>query len=298
MAAIGFDVIHRLIGNKVGIFDVPCPLCGPYKRAARNQRRPVLRIYRIESGFAGFHCARCGEKGAAFDHNGPPPDQVKLAKVRPDTAERDRVHKAERLRKARWLWSQRQPIRHSIAETYLRDARGYRGPLPSTLGFLPARGAYPPAMIAAFGIAHEIETGGLIIHDSAVRGVHLTRLLRDGSGKAVFEDPDENAKIMIGYSAGSPIVLAPINDLLGLATTEGIENGLSTYDATGLGTWAAGCASRLPALAAAIDPHVQCVTIITDDDYDGRRHAIALAEQVRARGIEARPIILARRAAA
>ena len=87
-------------------------------------------------------------------------------------------------------------------------------------------------------------------------------------------------------------MLAPVNDLLGLAITEGIENGLSTYEATGLGAWAAGSASRLPALAAVVDPCVECVTIVTDDDHDGRRHAIALAEQIRARGIEARPIII------
>jgi hypothetical protein len=42
-----------------------------------------------------------------------------------------------------------------------------------------------------------------------VKGVHLTRLLPDGSGKAVFNDPDEPAKIMIGFSIGSPILLAP-----------------------------------------------------------------------------------------
>jgi hypothetical protein len=87
-------------------------------------------------------------------------------------------------------------------------------------------------------------------------------------------------------------VLAPPNDLLGLAITEGIENGLSTHEATGLGTWAAGCASRLPALAATIDPRIECVTIVADDDHDGRRYAAALAQQVAARGIECRPITI------
>jgi hypothetical protein len=274
-AAIGLDTIDRLTGGKLGTFDVPCPLCGPFKRAARNQRRPVLRIYRIELGFAGFHCARCGEKGAAIDGKSPPPDPVRLAKARAEAAERDRIRTAERLSKAHWLWSQRRPIAGSIAETYLRDARGYGGPLPATLGFLPGRDEYPPAMIAAFG-------------DRPVSGVHLTRLLPDGSDR----ERSEQAKIMIGNSIGFPIVLAPVNDLLGLAVAEGIESALSTYEATGLGTWAAGCASRLPALAGAIDPFVECVTIVVDDDQDGRRYAIALAEQVERRGIEARPVII------
>ena len=42
---------------------------------------------------------------------------------------------AVRLRKARWLWRQRQVIVGSLAEHYLRHARGYIGPLPATLGY-------------------------------------------------------------------------------------------------------------------------------------------------------------------
>jgi hypothetical protein len=84
-------------------------------------------------------------------------------------------------------------------------------------------------------LAHETEPGVIAIADTAVTGVHLTRLRSDGSGKAEFEDPDENAKIMVGHSAGSPIVLAPPNDLLGQVITEGIEDGLSAHEITGFG---------------------------------------------------------------
>jgi Toprim domain len=146
-------------------------------------------------------------------------------------------------------------------------------------------------MIAAFGLATKSEPGTSRIADAAVGGVHLTRLLPDGSGKAVFDDPDEQAKIMIGFSAGSPIVLAPPNDLLGQAITEGIEDGLSVHQTTGLGVWAAGCASRMPALAAVIPAYIDCVTVVADDDPDGRRFAADLAAGVRARGIEGRTII-------
>jgi hypothetical protein len=78
-----------------------------------------------------------------------------------------------------------------------------------------------PAMIAAFGMARETKPGLITISDQAVTGVHLTRLRPDGSGKAVFDDPDENAKIMIGFSAGSPVILAPPNDLLGTRSQRG-----------------------------------------------------------------------------
>jgi hypothetical protein len=288
---IGLDIIDKITGRRLGTFDVPCPECGPLKRSLRGQRKPVLRVYRIEPNFAGYHCARCGEKGAALNRNGTPPDLIKLAKARAEAAERDRILKAKRLSAARSLWSIRKPIIGSIAEAYLRSARGYGGPLPATLGFLPARGDHPPAMIAAFGLAREIEPGLITISDQAVTGVHLTRLRQDGSGKAVFDDPGENAKIMVGYSVGSPIVLAPPGDLLGLAITEGIEDGLSVHEVTGLGVWAAGSAARMPVLAAVLPVHLDCATIIADDDKDGRRFAAQLAEGVRARGMEGRAII-------
>src|SRR5262249_27413389 len=201
--------------------------------------------------------------------------------------ERDRVHRADRLAKARWLWSKRKPIAGTIAERYLREARGIICPLPATLGFLPAHGEHPPAMIAAFGPAHETEPGIIGIADDAVHGVPLTRLLRDGADR----EHGDKAKIMIGHSIGLPLVLAPPGDLGGLAITEGIEDALTMHEATGLGAWAAGSASRLPALADAIADYIDCVTVIVDDDPDGHRHSAALTDRIRARGIEGRIII-------
>jgi hypothetical protein len=232
-------LIDRVTGGRLGTHDVPCPLCGPFK-SPHGQRRKVMRIWRVEPNFASYYCARCGEKGYAREYGcSAPLDPMKLAKARAAAAERERQITKQRLDLARWLWRRRHPIVGSIGELYLREARGYGGPLPATLGFLPSRGNHPPAMIAAFGMATESEPGVLRIADAAVLGVHLTRLLPDGSGKAVFDDPDEQAKIMIGCSVGSPIVLAPPNDLLGMAVTEGIEDGLSVYEDTGLGIWVA-----------------------------------------------------------
>jgi hypothetical protein len=289
---IGLNEIDQLTARRLGTFDVPCPSCGPFRRSARGQRKAVLRVWRVEEGFATFHCARRDESGFVHDRNGVPPDPKRIAAARVQAAERDRALKAERLSLAHWLWTKRRPIAGSLAETYLRSARGYGGPLPATLGFLPARGEHPPAMIAAFGLAHEIEPGVIAIADAAVTGVHLTRLGADGSGKATFEDPDEPAKIMIGYSTGAPIVLAPPNDLLGLAITEGIEDGLSVYEDTGLGVWAAGAASRMPTLAAAVPTWIDFATIVADDDPDGRRFAAAMTNELRVRGTAVRAIIV------
>jgi hypothetical protein len=294
MNGLDLDTLDRLTGGRLGRHDVGCPLCGPYK-SQRGQRRRVLRVWRLEPGFAGFHCARCGEKGHARDQHAPAPDPVKLAAARAEAAERDREHRADRLSKARWLWSRRKPIAGTIAETYLRQKREIGCPLPATLGFLPAHGDYPPSMIAAFGIAHEVEPGIIAMADSAVCGVHLTRLLPDGSDR----ERGEQAKIMIGYSIGSPIVLAPPNDLMGLFVSEGIENGMTLLDANCVGVWVSGSASRMPALADAVPDWIEAVTISVDDDVDGRRHAGTLADRIRDRGIEVRRIIANRwRAAA
>jgi hypothetical protein len=277
---LSFAELVRLTAGGLGRFDVACPLCGPYRHASINQRRPVLRVWRREPGFATFLCARCGEKGWARDSSAPAPDPIKVARARAEAEERERGAAAERLGKARWLWSKRQPIAGSIAETYLRQARAYQGPIQATIGFLPERGKHGPAMIAAFGMPTEPEPGRLAFADEVIRGVHITRLAPDGLGKA----GTETDKIMVGLSHGSPIVLAPPNDLLGLLISEGIEDALSGHEATGLGAWAAGSATRFPALADSVPHWIEAVTILAHGDRDGRRHAATLASNLRRRG--------------
>lgn len=282
MNEIALPVIDRLVGGRIGTFDRPCPLCGPTKQKLTSQRKPVLRIWRDFADFATYHCARCGAGGYIRDGNAIAPDAAALVRARAEAAKRERRASAERLSKARWLWSQRRPIAGSIAERYLR-VRSIAGPLPATLAFLAGRGEHAPAMIAAFGIPDEPEPGKLIIAADAVRGVHLTRLASDGSGKA----GTDNDKIMVGMSSGWPIVLAAANDLDGLTICEGIEDALSLHIVSGLGAWAAGSASRLPALANAILPHM-AVTVFSDDDDAGRQNAGELVRLLSDRHVDVR----------
>jgi hypothetical protein len=138
-------------------------------------------------------------------------------------------------------------------------------------------------MIAAFAVADEPEPGRLAISRNAIGGVHLTLLRADGSGKA----GTGRDKIMVGSSAGAPIVIAPMRDGLGLAITEGIEDALSVHMATGLGAWSAGCAGRMPTLADVVPDYTEIVTIVADVDEAGLRNARALAELLSRRGIPA-----------
>jgi hypothetical protein len=277
-AALSFDQIRDITGGKFGAVDAPCPMCGPQRRSTINQRRKTLRLWCTDPAFISYHCARCGERGWASNSDaarsvGPPADTLSIAA---EVQSREQDETRERLKVALSLWRRRVPIDGSPAETYLREVRGYDGRLPATLGFLPASGDHAPAMIAAFGMARETLPGEIVIHDAAIRGVHLTSLKPDGSGKA----GTDRDKIMIGKSVGWPIVLAPINDGLGLAITEGIEDALSLHEATGLGAWASGSASRLPALVDRIPSYVEIVTIAADDDDVGLENANRLGQIV------------------
>jgi hypothetical protein len=277
MNALDLANIDQISHGWLGVLDTACPQCGPERRRPINQRKSVLRIWRLDPNFASYHCARCGMSGHTRYSSAPRLDPAAIARARAEAAERDRITRAARLSKAQWLWSRSRPIVGTVAESYLRTARGCDGALPSTLRFLPARGDHGPAMLAAFGMASEPEPGRIEIDARDLCGVHITRLAPDGSAKA----GTERDKIMVGLSVSSPIILAPPNDGLGLAITEGIEDALSAHAGTGLGAWAAGAASRLPALASAIPTYVECVTILADNDPDGERHAAELARRLK-----------------
>ena len=115
-----------------------------------------------------------------------------------------------------------------------------------------------------------------------VEAVHLTLLRRDGSGKAEVERP----KLFVGSPGNLPIVLAPLNDRLGMAITEGIEDALTVHQATGLGTWAAGSAGRMPALAETLPGWIESVTMCAHADKAGQDGALALADALDRRGVE------------
>jgi hypothetical protein len=198
-------------------------------------------------------------------------------KQRPDSNDNKR-----QLEKARWLWGVSKPAAGTIVETYLRS-RDITVPPPATLRFLPPRKPNQhPAMLVPYGIPDEPEPGILKIAEANITAVHLTLLKADGSGKAEV-NPN---KITIASPVGMPLVLAPMNDLMGLAITEGIEDALTVHQATGLGAWAAGSAPFMPKLVAAVedlattreyDASPDCITVFVDDNDTGRHNAHELA---------------------
>jgi hypothetical protein len=278
--------IESMTAGRFGVIDVPCPSCGPEKRGAASQRRRVLRIWRSEESFATYKCIRCELQGYARGEGGHRAEFRQRDVITPD---RDAMKQRD---KARWLWERRQPLSGSIAEHYLREARGYGGALPQTIGFLPASDDRPACMISAVGTPVETEAG--VVGVGEVAAVHLTKLAADGMAKAGTAAD----KIMLGSPRGMPIAVAAINDGLGLVIAEGIEDALSAAEATGLGAWAAGSAPFLPYLADTVPPYVECVTCIVDDDKAGRRKSNELAQRLEDRGFEVRMFYPARSRAA
>jgi CHC2 zinc finger len=177
----------------------PCPRCGGHDRFSINIKKQVFHCRQCKPealtgdviGFVQW-IDNCGFKAAIQTLTGDEPCQSPAPKIVVDED-----HNREQHDKAAWLWSQRQPIAGTIAERYLREARGITCPPPGTLGFLPARGAYSPALIAAYSIPGESKPG-VLDAPTGVDSVHITRLLPDGSDR----ERGERAKITIGQPLG------------------------------------------------------------------------------------------------
>jgi hypothetical protein len=209
---IGLREIARALGGEVSGRQVLAPLPG---HSPRDRSLSVKLSATAPDGFVVHYFT--GDWREGRDHVreplGLPLDGWRDRDRRPRPRRCDPDDAKSEPDRARWIWRQRQPITGSLAERYLM-ARGLNGPFPTTLGFLPARDGYPPTLIAALGLPTEPEPGVLAIADDAVRSVHLIRLKNDGSGKS----DDEPNKITVGRGAlGSPIVVAPPNDPLGIA---------------------------------------------------------------------------------
>jgi hypothetical protein len=55
-APFSFQELAQLSGNKLGIYNVACPVCGPSRETKGTGRRKVLRIFRDAPDFATYNC--------------------------------------------------------------------------------------------------------------------------------------------------------------------------------------------------------------------------------------------------
>lgn len=242
-----------------------CPRCSHTRSSAVNRAERVMSVWFNPDGSETNYCHHCQASGSQR--------QSFALRVRKREPKRQNTSNI-----AAFLWQSSLPAKGTPVEAYLRERRGLDLKVPATIRYLPARMGYPHAMITAFGLTQELEPGVLAAPDLA-EGVHIIRLTPDGRDKL-------EQKRMLGAVADKPLVLAPPNDGLGLAITEGIEDALSVHQATGLGAWAAGSASQLPKLAEAVPDYIECVSIFIDPDDAGENGGATLAEALLRRGFE------------
>lgn len=245
-----------------------CPRCSHTRSSAANRAERVMSVWFNPDGSETNYCHHCQARGSYRRQSTP----MQVRKREPKRQNTSNI--------ATFLWQSSLPAKGTPVGIYLREGRGLDLKVPATIRYLPARMGYPHAMITAFGLTQEFEPGVLAVPDR-VEGVHITRLTSDGRDKL-------EKKRMLGTVAGEPLFLAPPNDGLGLAITEGIEDALSVHQATGLGAWAAGSASQLPKLAEAVPDYIECVSIFVDPDDAGEQGCAALAEALLRRGFEVR----------
>jgi CHC2 zinc finger/Toprim domain len=267
----------------------PCPHCGGRDRFAINTRKGVWNCRGCRDGGDVIALVQkldnCDFREAVATLTGERlSGDTERPKYQPEQEPQLGANDYERQQRdtARWLWRASKPTTGTIVEVYLRS-RGITMPPPAMVRFLPSRRSdLQPAMIVPYGLPAEMEPGLLDIAEDAITAVQLTFLRPDGTGKAEIK-PN---KITIASSAGMPMVLAPVNDLLGLAICEGVEDAMSVHRATGVGAWASGGASFMPKLSATVPDYVEAVTIFAHDDDAGQRGARDLADTLVVRDIE------------
>ena len=267
----------------------PCPICGGRDRFGINIRKNLFYCRRCNAGGGVIALVQfldsCNFREACAALTDKRPSSGYKKPQRGPEHERQSgtdEYECRRLEKARWFWRKSKPAVGTPVETYLR-ARGIALPLPAMARFLPPhKPGHHPAMIIAYGLPQEPEPSLLNIAKDAITAVQVTLLKADGSNKAEVK-PN---KIAIASPAGKPMVLAPMNDLLGLAICEGVEDAISVHRATGLGAWASGGASFMPKLAPAVPDYIETATIFAHADEVGQRGALELADALIVRGIE------------
>jgi hypothetical protein len=248
----------------------PCPICQPERHKGQNgltladgrNGRLVLDCKKSACTFLDI-LAAAGLRSGDYT----PPDSATLAQREIDA----KAETAKRAAQAKRVWDEAQPIAGTVAETYLRDARGITCDLSEVLRFHgtcwhgPTAKCYP-AMVAA-------------VEGASLPAVHRTYLRADGSGKADIDPP----KAMLGATAGGAVRLTHGPSRLvvgeGIESTLSLSCGLLDGPAT---LWAGLSTSGLRGMRLPSQPGR--LTIACDGDTPGRDAAKVLAERAHALG--------------
>lgn len=233
-----------------------------------SERSPSFTVF---DGGNRFHCFGCGAGGDVLDFvqalhgvglreageilGGGELPVVSLPPIPPDDG-------ANRTDEAIAIWDAAQPIKDTLAETYLRW-RGIDIALPDCLRFASLRygrsGPEYPVLVAAVS-----DVAGRIM------GIQRTYLARDGRGKADVP----KAKLSLGRVSGGAVRLT--EPARALILTEGVEDALSLIQTLGRAAWATCGTSNLGKVV--LPPMTEDVVIGADNDEAGESAARKAAE--------------------
>jgi hypothetical protein len=249
-----------------GAHRLACPRC------AKGERDTALSV-RVDQDGGVFFCHRCQWRGAWRSglRNEPPAVSRRRAVAAPDriTAAHTPLEWSPN---AEVIWHRTEPLRGTLAESYLRSRGCLLPPDDGDLRFLPPRDDYPPALCAR--VTDAIDARPLTLH--------FTRLRHDGSGKA---GTGRDKTLLAGHrKAGGVIRLWPDEAVTsGLAVAEGIESALAAaHDFQPV--WAcvdAGNLPKFPVLAG-----IDSLTLFADADAAGLTAARECAARWAAAGRE------------
>ena len=251
-----------------------CPICSghPYLPKGQGRRcwgfqngdwaictREEMSGSLPDNGSSGYSHLLTGTCRCGNDHGGWSPPKI---------VHRHRVaHQQDTGLYARGLWEVAVEAQGTVVETYMKS-RGITASVPPVLRFHPSlkhtnSGKAFPAMVAAV----------MRWPGTDVTAIHRTYLLPDGSGKA-----DVNpAKMSLGPMAGGAVRLG--SPAAKMAISEGIEDGMTLLQETGMSVWAATSASAMRSIVLPELPMAAEVVICADPDPDGQRAAAAAAER-------------------
>ena len=237
-------------------------------------RSPSFTIF---GGGQRFHCFGCGESGDVIDFvrkahgvglreaadmltGGNLP--VVAVPAPPERPERDT--QAEALA----IWRNASSIRDTPAQTYLAG-RGITTRLPESLRFARlkygARGREYPCLVALVASV-----------DNKATGIQRTYLTEHGRKADV-----PKVKLSLGNVLGGAIRLAPAAAVL--TVCEGLEDGLSLQQETGMACWVAAGASMLPGMRLPVGCNDVIIGADTDEtgEREAQKAATAFTEQGR-----------------
>ena len=243
----------------------PCPVCQSERRRDQN----ALSI-KCEGEKLLLHCKKSGcDFRDILVASGIQPGHAEIDQMAIENAARERkAEEAKKLKRARDMWDQGQPITATKGEAYLRG-RAITCPLPDSLQWLPDTYHQPSGRYCA-AIVASVTTGG----------IHRTFF-----DKQTSERLTRSPKMMLGPCQGGAVVLT--RAVGPLVVCEGIETGLSLASGllSGPATiWAALSTSGIRGLHLPKRPGK--LTIATDGDKGGREAGNALACRASAIGWE------------